>query len=436
MLYQERLVDLLDRKYKHLIELPISDFLVELAQFVDFVLVQENLVGYVKHFQYELERHTEEYESAVEDTIDRLIGLNENVSESFSELESSLKSDSTAGGITPEPVHNLDVFELPYKVQTLVNELDRQIKKLRFSNDNIDDPNLIQFNQSLHEIVGVFRRTHYTFVARRLTLPGYAFEQLNRIVDVVKGNPPSYRSLSSLLSDWEIDPLYNESVLGQSSDGVSRKSNTDDRKDQETRLAERARVLMRRFYEGIRSAIGSHLMYDVLLQRYKARCMWYDQERIEELIAGNEGRFEDVLSHDLALYLFDNGISTLYRARKGKHEYDLIGDRSKARLFIEVKVYSNSARSRLIQGFAQLHAYVNGLETDHVPIREVYYVIYRLKGPLYDLPWEIRTNRHTFYPVVIDIGPSSESGSRQSSSPISISSSDFFAGMGTTESSF
>jgi len=100
----------------------------------------------------------------------------------------------------------------------------------------------------------------------------------------------------------------------------------------------------------------------------------------------------------------------------------------KARIFVEVKVYKDSktARRDLTQGVAQLHAYLNGLEADDMAIQEVYYVIYRLGGRLYDLPEEIPTNRRAFYPVIVDLGPSRESGSRQSK-PISISLHDFFA---------
>jgi hypothetical protein len=169
-------------------------------------------------------------------------------------------------------------------------------------------------------------------------------------------------------------------------------------------------------------------MHHGILLRYKARCMWYDRRRLERLVKENEEKQEDVLTRDLALYLFDNGISTLYRVKRGRHEYDLIGDQTKARIFVEVKVYKDSknARRDLIQGIAQLHAYLNGLEADDVASQEVYYVIYRLGGRLCDLPEEIPTNRRTFYPVIIDLGASRESGSRQPK-PISIPLRDFFA---------
>ena len=57
-------------------------------------------------------------------------------------------------------------------------------------------------------------------------------------------------------------------------------------------------------------------------------------------------------------------------------------------------------------------------------MNEVYYVIFRLGGPLYDLLEKIVTNRRIVYPVIIDLGDSIESGSRQPK-PIIVRESDF-----------
>jgi hypothetical protein len=192
-------------------------------------------------------------------------------------------------------------------------------------------------------------------------------------------------------------------------------------------LIESYKIYLRRAYEGIRAAIGSQLLHYEILQRYKARCMWYDQQRLRKLAEVNEGNEEDALTRDLALYLFDNGISTLYRVRRGTHEYDLMGHRTENPIFVEVKAYktSHNTRHNLTKGIAQLHAYLNSLEADNVFVEEGYYAIYRLGGPLYDLPWKISTNRRTFYPIIIDLGPSEVSGSRQPK-PIQILLDEFF----------
>ena len=83
-------------------------------------------------------------------------------------------------------------------------------------------------------------------------------------------------------------------------------------------------------------------------------------------------------------------------------------------------------------GVAQLHSYLNGLEADNLQIQEAYYVIYRHGGPLYDLPREISTNRHTIYPITIDLGLSEESGRRQPR-PIEIAREEFFQAIAQDE---
>jgi hypothetical protein len=158
--------------------------------------------------------------------------------------------------------------------------------------------------------------------------------------------------------------------------------------------------------------------------------MWYDRQRLERLINENPGVEEDVLTRDLALYLFDNGISTWYRVRRGVHEYDLVPDKTSSitsSVFIEAKAYksSNNARKDLIGGLYQLHSYINAREAEGLYIEEIYYVIYRLGGPLYDFPSSISMNKWIFYPIIVDLGPSRESGRKQPR-PIIISEKDIF----------
>jgi hypothetical protein len=104
-----------------------------------------------------------------------------------------------------------------------------------------------------------------------------------------------------------------------------------------------------------------------------------------------------------------------------------VGDAKVASIFIEVKVYDDSkSRKGLLDGFAQLHAYLNAREADDVFMEEAYYVIYRLGGTLYDFPDKIHTNRHIIYILVIDLGESNDSGRKQPK-PISIKRKDLIS---------
>jgi hypothetical protein len=122
---------------------------------------------------------------------------------------------------------------------------------------------------------------------------------------------------------------------------------------------------------------------------------------------------EEVLTRDLALYLYDQGVTAIYRPQFGRHEFDLLQLDAKQPMFIEVKVYKDSgAKGNLIRGVAQLHGYLSSYEA-HKNITEAYYVIFRIGGPIYDFPRKVETNRFTIYPTLIDLSSSDESGSNQ-----------------------
>ena len=122
---------------------------------------------------------------------------------------------------------------------------------------------------------------------------------------------------------------------------------------------------------------------------------------------------EDVLTRDMSLYLFDQGVTAIYRPRLGKHEYDLLELDVRQPMFIEAKAYKDSgAKAELVSGVSQLHSYLSSLEA-HKDISEAFYVMYRLGGPIYEFPRRISTARFTIYPILVDLGLSDESGRNQ-----------------------
>lgn len=174
---------------------------------------------------------------------------------------------------------------------------------------------------------------------------------------------------------------------------------------------------LRRVYEAVRQEIGTTRLHFQLLDRYRTRCHWHNQEYLRKQVLNGADKFvrdrEDMLTRDLALYLYDHGVTVLYKTKLGKHEVDLFELDAKHPMFIEAKAYKDSsARRDLVSGIGQLHAYLSSFEA-HRNITEAFYAIFRLAGPIYELPRIIRTNRFTIYPVLIDLGLSSESGRRQ-----------------------
>lgn len=89
----------------------------------------------------------------------------------------------------------------------------------------------------------------------------------------------------------------------------------------------------------------------------------------------------------------------------------------------------------MIRGIAQLHAYLNNFETNFYRIRDGYFVVFRLNGPIYDFPKEILTNRHRIVPVLVDLGDSHVSGSRQAALPIIVTDDEIMNAIDDSSSS-
>ena len=439
MYLQDGLLDLLDRKYRLRIESPPTDFLLELESFVRFVLDDETLQSYVDQLTHEFEQRQRAYEREIDRLRLRLTPLRESFARRFPDLDDSNMEYETEAGGFPAKAYRLSLAHF----DDIVNQVDRGGPKvwsqdadlygiqpdvsslshiLEAKLDQAPQDDVPDLYADLVNISEAQLHLHRGFVNYCRVSPIVSFLHLRFVADLINPLPQPINTPQDLM-DAAIGSVV--SAKGRLQTEVHEVACGG---KENAALIDQLKTHLRRAYEGIRAAIGSRLRHYEILQRYKARCMWYDRERLGQLIVNSKGKEEDVLTRDLALYLFDNGMSTLYRVRKGVHEYDLIAYRTKRRVFVEAKVYKSSdhARRDLVQGFAQLHAYLNALEADDLPVQEVYYVIYRLGGPLYDLPCEIPTNRRTFYPMIVDLGPSEASGSKQPK-PISIDLTEFFA---------
>ncbi len=418
--YQERLVNLLDRKFELLGKLPPKHFLVELGNFVHFILVDEVLSVYVLRFLNRLKRQQQEYNQAKVRLVDQLAGIRSRIAGAFVDLvehENIATFDRLSDNIRREISQRETLGSDDHSIIALTNEL-QSILKLKEGDEAIEQ--LVLELQHICDLDLHLNRRLENYI---LISPAAALLRLRDLVNQVNPRPQKYMSLAERDFRQFRERLSNITQLGAQVEEVVYldKEHGD--------LIQSCKVDLRLVYEGLRAEIGSRLVhYELLNSRYKARCMWYDRERLTSLIEQHPSNEEHALTTDLALYLFDNGVSTLYRLKRGAHEYDLVDYQTENPIFIEVKVYKSSknARRNLVRGVAQLHGYLNGCEAEGIFVEEAYYVVYRLGGPLYDLPWEIPTNRRTFYPIVVDLAPSQESGSRQPK-PIKIALGEFFA---------
>ena len=410
--YQDRWIDLLDRRYQLVADAPEEDFLLELDRFLQFIYEDELIKPYTNRIIREVEDWIAYYREKLVEEIAEVNQIRQDFISKYPD-----QNDSKV----PKPVPNEDILPTFYQdpYYKSLSWFDELVEKMNLNGPTLwsrDINPAVSDHTEVNELIklledklsnmpkdktheDIFLKLHYlrmrhNYLRQKFgntcrVWPPTSLDYLRQVVSKINPVPRYYGTISELKYDEAYSSIEQIIHPPTSPEGC--------------------RFHLRRVYERLRADIGSHLAHFELIQRYKTRCMFYDRIRIEGLIKNADRNKEDILTRDLALYLFDNGVSTLYRVRRGVHEYDLIAPS----LFVEAKVYKGSNKKYVINGVSQLHAYLNGLEAESAHIREVYYVIFRCGGPLYDWPKKIVMNRWTIYPVNIDLGQSAESGSRQ-----------------------
>jgi hypothetical protein len=310
----------------------------------------------------------------------------------------------------------------PYEDQTPVGRLLKILSsklQMALKNYPANNPPPALESLQLRFLKAREERSHFwrEFINRHRVSAEAALGELLRLEQLINLPPPQ----GDTLRDW-----LQRSVLrddGGLAGAALRKEIYEQQSNPErVRLA---KWVVRRVYEGLRARIGSTLSHQLLVGRYKARAMWYDKERLRQLVTNAQGNFirrrEDTLVLEMAKWLFDNGLPIFVKTKFANLEPDLlsIGSRS---ILIEGKAYKAADKS-IAKNIAQLHAYLNSLDASQFHIEEAYYVVFRLDGPLYDLPRTFVFNRHIIYPVVIDLGLAEDSGRKQSA-PVVITQDD------------
>lgn len=436
MLYQSRLIDLLDRKFNLINGFSSGDFLLELENFIHFTETDEMLSVFttrlIERFRRKEGEHNQEREKSVEELVqirDELIRMFPDLDDSEMPTPSDLHDrripeydnsfanfDRIVSNVKQKIREEKPVDTRDHVIEALIGILQQKLDQNRLNDEVYQNLTLKLRHIGDSDIYLRQKLNNYRRVSSEASLLN-----LYKVVSYINPVPRQHDTFADLWDTAILEVIQGEFRFQQEIQQIIMGQGDNEE------LINRCKVFLRRVYEGIRTEIGSNLIHYEALNRYKARCTWYDRQRLQKLGEENEGNEEDIFTRDLALYLFDNGISTLYRVQRGEHEYDLIGHRTETPIFVEAKVYKTSRNTRrnLTSGIAQLHSYLNSLEAENLLIEEAYYVIYRLGGPLYDLPWKIPTNRRVFYPIIIDLGPSRVSGRRQPR-PIQIPLNEFF----------
>ena len=134
---------------------------------------------------------------------------------------------------------------------------------------------------------------------------------------------------------------------------------------------------------------------------------------------------EDRLVAKLARYLFDAGLDPLTTPLAGMLRPDLLGMPAGKTwsFYVEGKQYEKRDVAYLTRGYWQMLDTMHSL-VGSAALREAFYVVFRLGGPMVHLPPEMRLADVDVYSVVIDISDPKTAGSRQRTKPIVITPED------------
>jgi len=447
MLALRDVIDLLDRKFNFLMQSERKDFMLDLANFIEFLLEHDQIKDFTNKIYYKFAEEQKKYEEIQEKEKKEIIALADKIRKKYPEIDDSNKpypgpekismdyEDSFAAfNDIVKKIKRVESFCLEPDMMTddgdprkllniILNRIDvyegrdekgKKIKKM-------DEKITLEYNHLDEQRRYNFRK----WLNSCRVSAGNALAELYRIVSQINPEPKKYKNLrdrfrrltsielmkSAYFERWIEDATYG--VVSQYSNYKPQGLNNEKIDEIFMKLKYKAK----RIFESVREEIGSHLLHKQILDKYKTRSTWYNFEELWGLVTDSKGRFtnkrEHFLTLNLARFLFDNGIPVIYRLKAGQHEMDMVDPDAKSPLLIEVKVYKDSASKKdIIEGFAQLHSYLNNLSATR-NMDEGFYVVYRFGGPLYELPERIVTNRFIINTILIDVGKSKESGRRQ-----------------------
>lgn len=421
-MFDERIVETLDRRYAFVSKIPDEVvFLHEMCSFAQWLFSADLIRPYALEILNDDERHMDDFRKhrirAIGEAAklrDALIALYPEATKAMKESTGGVFSDEYSYSVqnvgrmlslwTKQRCAEEDYFldKDPMKDCSLVGKI---IKVLSDCEKHLRGADTADSKRLLLERIGILANKHR-----------FAFGEISRQLFV----SPS-RSLRTVLlhcramnppprgtQDWmpffvtnEWEPYFYQ--INHGKNDVNRKMIISD-----------CRFNLERFYETVRALLGASLSSRELIARFKERCRWYDVSTMQQLVKIGKGKPEDRLTLALARYLHDNGIFTLLRTRMENLEPDAIAP-GKRRFVIESKLYKDNsgAKSSLMKGFYQLHAYMTSLETKRFYSNEGFLVLFRSNGAIVNTDPTVDVGRFRIHIVTIDIGDSKVSGSRQ-----------------------
>lgn len=177
---------------------------------------------------------------------------------------------------------------------------------------------------------------------------------------------------------------------------------------------------LRLLYTELRVRLGLCRSRQVIVGQFTTRCTWYDAERLREICKKDSKRAERLLTLEFGRFLFDHGLVAVLNPEIGEHKPDLLGDL----LYVEAKQYSDGSPKSLISAAARQVWSTWQRLREATKIDEAFLLVFRVGGRLVTMPTVVEHRGLRLFPVLVDIAPPAQSGSREEALPLAIDDED------------
>ena len=423
----EYTVELLDRKLRFLMETQNTFFNLELERFVTFLTEDELVRDVANKLKQEVDERKATYQCELKQARERACELKDRLLATHPETADQEGDDYTFAEfdllVSGEPPITIPKFqEKSLRDDSEVKKLiDILCAKLNTLEDQIRHGKLsITIDGELGNGIDELQREQ-EFNCKKWfnfnkTSSGRALSDLENEVSEFNPHPKA--------TNYFLIKHFDEGVGDRTYSDTEQHKYHFNEKDNATFALLREKA--RRVYEGIHQEIGATRLRSQLLDRYATRCKLYQRDFLRRLLTEEKAsrskreNNEHRVTQDLALYLYDQGVTTTYQLPIANRELDLIDLDSKNPMVIEVKAYkSGKDKLRLRDGVHQLYDYLDFLDS-HLHLTDGYYVYFRIGGPIIRFEDDpVRLGKFTIYPKLIDLAESKETGSK-SKEPIFI----------------
>ncbi|WP_309894758.1 hypothetical protein [Archangium sp.] len=438
----EDLVGLLDRQFRFLFEQNDEDFARELRRTLGALGSEPRLALLLRETRDRVHQLLRQFERHDRETVERLKKLRNRLEHQVPELDSPSDHQTSGASKEDESTHyrlaDFDAAVVPRtgpqaltrgdgstsgQLTLILEELFwRAIYGEDFHRKQELRPEVRPLQQKFLNVREAHIRTWRTFYDMVLTEPGSAFLYLEACLEAILSGQPLKRSPE----EWRVFGLlgFKMPVLEPEVFYDDHHSEThlpqQEKQNRRQAVVRDMRRAAQRLYHGLQLLLGTRRSVQVVFERFKTRCEWYDRDRLRALATekpkavraarSRPRQIEQRLKNELALYLFDQGLNPLLEVPVGANRSDFF---EPSRFYLEAKQYSDaSPKHKLLKGVSQTYELMASLRGSQHDPYEAYYVVFRLGGPLVQMDDEVSFAGLTLRTIVIDLAPAISSGSR------------------------